>query len=309
MVKGKNTDPNWARSAAIAAVAAIGCFTATPAFADRCVSNAQGQWTCTNASRTHSFVHQNSNKSRTVFWQVPEGSPPPGGWPVVFFYHGWDTRLLSSPINPFTITKTASNANLLPQIFHELLDDPGGTGKKYAVIAASAQLRPLAGRYWDTNDPLNSNYATQEDFAFFPDLFGEIKTGSYGPASQFNMSKRFAFGFSSGGYNSSRMAVTFNEAPGDAGAWKALGIFSASYATCRGSTCTIPALPANHPPVKFWHGVNDTVNPLWTAELYRDRLQANGKATAFEYHMGGHAYDVSELNGTGVKAWFDQHNN
>lgn len=300
---------------AVAGIAgAVTTFAATPALADRCTQNAQGQWTCANASRTHSFVHGGANKTRTVFWQVPEGSPPPGGWPVVFFYHGWDTRTVLGlfappPINPFAVTLTDSNAYLIPQIFHELLDDPNGTGKKYAVIAATAQFRPLLGRYWDTNDPLNSNYSTQEDFAFFPDLFGEIKTGSYGPASQFNMSKRYAFGLSSGGYNSSRMAVSFNQAPGDADAWKTLGILSASYATCRGATCLIPTLPANHPPVKFWHGVNDTVNPLWTAELYRDHLQANGKATAFEYHMSGHAFDASELNGTGVKAWFDQHNN
>jgi hypothetical protein len=296
-----------------AAAAAILSFTSTPAFADRCTQNAQGAWTCANNARTHSFVHSGSNKTRTVFWQVPEGTPPAGGWPVVFFYSGWDPRVgflgivAPPPLNPFTLpTSTDNNAGLLPQMFHELLDDPQGTGKKYAVIAATPQFRILLGRYWDTNEA--GNYANQQDFAFFPDLFGEIKSGSYGPASQFNMSKRFAFGISSGGYNSSRMAVTFNQAPGDLNTWKTLGILSASYATCRGATCLVPDLPGNHPSVKFWHGINDSVNPIWTAELYRDELEADGKTTAFQDHMSGHDFDASELGSTGVKAWFDQHN-
>ncbi len=299
---------------AAAACVAITALATTPALADRCAPNAQGNWTCTNSERTHSFVHFGSNKTRTVFWQVPEGTAPAGGWPVVFFYAGWDPRTILGliappPLNPFKLAASAnSNSGLVPQIFHELLDDPQGTGKKYAVIAATPQFRLLFGRYWDTNDPFNSNYSTQQDFAFFPDLFAEIKTGSYGLASQFNMSKRYAFGFSSGGYNTSRMAVTFNQSAGDLNTWKTLAILSASYATCAGSTCSVPGLPANHPSVKFWHGVNDTVNPVGTAELYRNHLQAIGKSTAFQYHFSGHDFDPSELGASGVKVWFDQHN-
>ncbi len=300
----------------VAAIAAgVAIFGAAPALADRCAPDSKGDWSCTHNTRTHYFNY-NGNQGRTVRWQVPEGTPPSGGWPVAFFYIGWSP----CSTNPFTLkSNTSGGGGFFPRVFHELLDDPHGTGKKYAVIAAQPVFHLLLGCFWNTNEDLYANnYSASEDYAFFPDLFAEIKTGSYGAASQYNMSKRFAFGHSSGGYNSSRMAVTFNQAPGpgqsanewgNLDTWKALAISAGSYATCRGSTCSIPALPANHPPVKFWHGYNDTTVPQWTAEYYRDNLQAIGKTTAFHSHDNGHSVDASVLGPTGVKAWFDQHNN
>jgi hypothetical protein len=315
VLNGLNIAPFWARGAVAAAAAAILSFTSTPAFADRCSSDAQGSWSCAHSTRTHSFKQGNKNKSRTVRWQVPEGTPPAGGWPVAFFFIGWTP----SGTNPFTLNQSASGGGgLLPQIFHELLDDPNGTGIKYAVIAAEPPFHLLLGRFWNTNEAAYANnYAASEDYALFPDLFGEIKTGSYGAASQYNMNKRFAVGHSSGGYNTSRMAVNFNQAPGagqggnewgNLDTWKTLAILSGSYATCMGSTCSVPVLPSNHPTVKFWHGYDDTTVPQWTAELYEDELQADGKTTAFLSHNSGHSLDASMLGATGVKAWFDLHN-
>src|SRR5690606_20839240 len=148
------------------------------------------------------------------------------------------------------------------RIIHELLDDPYLTGKKYAVFVADP---PASGGWvqaWHTN--LVFPYAASCDAQFFPDFFGEIKSGSYGAASQYNMSKRYAYGASSGGFNSSRMAVTYNGGSGNANTWKALGIVAAGYATCSYACGSIPTLPANHPPTKFWHGQNDPLVPLTT---------------------------------------------
>ncbi len=58
---------------------------------------------------------------------------------------------------------------------------------------------------------------------------------------------------------------------------RALIVQSGSYATCNGSTCTLPAqLPANHPPTLFLHGADDTIVPPATMQIYHDRLKAMG---------------------------------
>jgi predicted esterase len=134
-------------------------------------------------------------------------------------------------------------------------------------------------------------------------LFGEVSGGSYGSASQYNMSKRYAFGISSGGYNSSRMAVTFNGSSN----FKALGVVSASYATCSGSICSVPTLPSNHPPTKFWHGTADTTVPISTMRTYYNKLVSQGIPTAKVEHSYGHQFTADDLGSTGVKAWFDAH--
>jgi hypothetical protein len=274
--------------------------------AARCQPNAQGRWICTYQERNHSFPSANgllggcngAAKIRNVRWQVPEGTPPAGGWPVVFFFQGTVPALDST--RAFDLNSTAFGAQYFQASLHELLDDPQGTGKKYAVIAPDASVK-LGMRFWDTNQ--GGNYAAKDDACFFPDLFKEVAGGSYGPAAQFNMSKRFAFGISSGGYNTSRMAVSFNQ--GDQ--WTALAVVSASYATCAGPLCVVPrTLPANHPPTKFYHGTSDPIVPIGTMRPYFDKLSSQGVTVEKIEHKGGHEFTADVLGDTGIKAWFDR---
>ncbi len=154
---------------------------------------------------------------------------------------------------------------------------------------------------WDTNMP--GKYTDKGDYCFLPDLFKAVSTGRYGPPSQYNMSKRFAMGISSGGYNISRMAVTFNDDSG----WSALAIVAGSYATCVGPLCSVPrVLPANHPPTKFYHGTMDFIVPIQTMRPYYERLESQGIQVEKVEHGQGHQFTKDILGSTGIKAWFDR---
>jgi poly(3-hydroxyoctanoate) depolymerase len=304
----KPTAPPTARPARLApltSLIAVSVLASTPALADRCTANAQGFWTCSYQEIQHSFS-SNANetctgktKSRVVRWQVPEGTPPAGGWPVVFYYNG--TVFFNSPATkPFTSTSTAAGANFAQTSLHELLDDPSGSGRKYAVIAPEAQGSAVI-QAWDTNS--SAAYSTRDDFCFLPELFKGVSQGKYGDPSLFDMSRRYALGISSGGYNTSRMAVTFNQDS----AWKALVIVSGSYATCLGPFCNVPkVLPANHPPTKFYHGTADLIVPIATMRPYHDLLKAQGVNTQKLEHKKGHQFTQDLLGSGGAKAWFDQ---
>lgn len=279
----------------------------TAAHADRCTKDAQGVLTCTHNQRTNwapgatVFGCNGFPQNRVVRWQVPEGVPPPGGWPVAFFYNG--TNIAGSPLSDvFASTTAGFGYDFLRQTLHELLDDPGKTGVKYAVIAPESPTLLGGIQYWDTNG--SGNYAQKDDACFLPDLFAEVTSGSYGNSAQFNMNRRYAFGFSSGGYNTSRMAVTFNANS----TWRALAIVSASYATCLGPRCTIPSsLPANHPPTKFYQGTEDQIVPIGTVRPYFNLLAASGRPVEKVEHPGAHGFPAAVAGPTGIKAWFDRY--
>jgi hypothetical protein len=235
---------------------------------------------------------------RHVRWQVPEGLVPVGGWDTAFYYNG----TTPTGTNPFYGAAGSSfGMYYLPQIFREMLDNPAGAGKKYAVLAPEPPSSTLLLQFWHTNSVVP--YSASCDYSFFNDFFGEIKNGSYGSALQYNMNRRFAFGISSGGYNSSRMAVTFNSSS----VWKALGIVSASYATCAGAVCAVPYLPANHPPTKFWHGTSDLTVPIYTMRNYYNQLVSQGKATEKVEHSAGHQFTGHTLGASGIKSYFDRY--
>lgn len=283
----------------------VGALASAPALADRCKANSQGRWTCSYQEIKHTFASNagsactGASKSRVVRWQVPEGTPPAGGWPVAFYYNG-TVMFNSASTKPFTSTSTAFGANFAEAGLHELLDDPKATGRKYAVFAPEAPGSALV-QAWDTNT--TAKYETRDDYCFLPDLFKGVAQGKYGDASQYNMNRRYAMGISSGGYNTSRMAVTFNQ---DAG-WKALVIVSGSYATCVGPVCNVPkVLPANHPPTKFYHGTADFIVPIGTMRPYYEALKAMGVVTEKVEHNKGHQFTAETLGDGGVKAWFDQ---
>jgi pimeloyl-ACP methyl ester carboxylesterase len=279
--------------------ALFGALSAPPAEASRCTAVADGTWACTHQAQTLTFRSagwlgcSGAKAGREVRWQVPEGTSPADGWPVVFFFQG--TVPANDPgAKPFTIDSKAFGGQYLHAVFHELLDDPKGTGRRYAVVAPEASAK-LGMRFWDTNQ--GGNYSQKDDACFFPALFQALPAG-------LNLSQRYAFGISSGGYNSSRMAVSFN-AGSD---WRALAVVSASYATCAGPVCSVPSLlPANHPPTRFFHGTADLIVPIATMRKYHDRLQAQGMAVDKVEHRQGHAFTPEVLGDTGIKAWFDRY--
>lgn len=115
------------------------------------------------------------------------------------------------------------------------------------------------------------SYDVAPDRYFVDDILEELGDGTFGPI---DTRRLFATGMSSGGYMTSRMAVSH------AGRFRALAIQSASYATCLGPVCGVPGdLPEDHPPTLFLHGVIDPIVPIWTMYPYRDRLAAQGTPT------------------------------
>jgi hypothetical protein len=266
--------------------------------AARCSADGSGNWTCAKQERDNWYWCGLVYYPRHVRWQVPEGTAPSGGWPTAFYYQGTTPTGTDS----FKALTTDSYGMIyLPQTIHEMLDNPAGTGRKYAVFAPEPPASGVFLQFWHTNSVVP--YSASCDYSFLPDFFGEISGGSYGSASQYNMNQRYAYGISSGGYNTSRMAVTFN----GSNVWKALAVISASYATCSGSICSVPTLPSNHPPTKFYHGTADIIVPISTMRLYYNQLVAQGKQTVKVEHSLGHELTADDLGTGGVKAWFDAH--
>lgn len=298
---------NKMKTAGVAGLLALASCAATmmmpaPAHAARCSADANGNWSCSHQKRYNFYFCNGVPVPRAVRWQVPEGTPPSGGWPVAFYFAGTQLSDLS---HAFARNVGDSFGRVYePQIIHELLDDPYGSGKKYAVFVADPPASGGSLQFWHTNAVVP--YSISCDYDFFPDFFGEIKSGSYGPASRYNMNRRYAYGISSGGYNTSRMAVTFNSGSGNTNTWKALGILAASYATCSGPLCSVPSLPANHPPTKFWHGQNDVLVPLSTMYLYFNKLGQSGFVREKLEHGAGHEFTADSLGNSGIKAWFDK---
>lgn len=281
-----------------------------PAQAARCGLQADGTYSCSMVATTQSYKYNllgsctGGNTTRPVMYQVPEGTPPQGGWPVVFFYHGLNPAAAPPPDGPTTFAPPDASSDLrhLTASIHELLDDPNNTGKKYAVVLPKAALQLVVLRFWDTNLP--TGYNLSSDTCFLPALWSSIEGGDYGPSSQYNMDRRYAYGMSSGGYNTSRMAVSWNGNQ----VWKALAIHSASYANCLGPVCNVPAtMPANHPPTKFYHASGDPVNPISTMYPYYDKLLAQGYVAEVKVNNEGHNLTADIVGPGGVKAWFDQY--
>lgn len=200
-----------------------------------------------------------AGEARQVLWQVPTGTAPAGGWPTVIMFQGsFATPTLTwtaSPVEPF-------GAYAQTQTVQQLLDNG------FAVLTPATHLAGLT--FWDTNNPLVPNYLESNDHALMLAMFDALDAGAFGAASTNRM---YATGISSGGYMTSRMAVSYP------GRFKALAIASGSYATCIGPLCAVGPIPADHPPTLFLHGGLDPVAPLFTMDLYRDGLTRAGIET------------------------------
>ena len=250
------------------------------AAASRCTETAT-EITCTYETTTfQALLNQ-----RTLRYQTPLGTPPPGGWPVVFYFQG----SFVSAEAAFHATRDAIFGQFqLTRTIRALLD--GG----YAVIAPDA----LVDIAWQTNvPPYYLDWTATSDNAFLLAILGGIHDGTLGPL---DASHLYAMGISSGGYMTSRMAVSYP------GVFRALVVHSASYATC-GVACIIPpVLPADHPPTLFLHGAQDAIVPVAQMLQYRDELTQQGHTVdSLIDAAAGHEWIAAAV--PAAPAWFAAH--
>lgn len=224
---------------------------------------------------------------RDVHYQVPLGQPPAGGWPVVLMFQG---SFFSAEITWIATDDLPFGAYYQTHVVKRLLDHG------YAVITPEAKLD--GGTFWDTNiPPFSLNWESSEDHQLMLLIFAGIAEGAFGPL---DAGRLFATGISSGGYMTSRMAVSYP------GKFRALAIAAGSYATCSGPLCSVPDLDDGHPPALFLHGEIDLTVPLSTAEEYYDELLASGVDARLVTEPGeGHAWIAASPEE--VQAWFDGH--
>ncbi len=274
------------RVLAVLACAACG---ANPAPGDPDASGGDGASAmsrCTGDPTLTCTSHAIELGGRTVTYEVPLGAAPAAGWPVVVYYQG--SFIAGSRAFSATKGDTCGQYELTSTV-KALLD--GG----YAVVAPNA----LGGgsQYWQTNvPPYATSWTGCPDDVFVHQLLDAIADGTFGPLDP---DRRYAMGISSGGFMTSRMAISY------AGTFRALAIASASYATCS-ATCSIPALPADHPPTLFLHGANDELVPIATMTAYRDALVDAGRLTdAIVDDGAGHAWIAGAV--TAIPAWFGNH--
>ncbi|WP_163834149.1 extracellular medium-chain-length polyhydroxyalkanoate depolymerase [Spartinivicinus ruber] len=229
-------------------------------------------------------VPVNEHLSREVKYQLPLGEPPKAGWPVVLLFQG----------NFFPVQFKRSTDDPLDS-YYETLAIKRLLDQGFAVLAPKAESE----LDWLTNSagPF-TQYELTSDYAFFKRLLAAIKKGTFGPVDN---QRKYAAGMASGGYNTSRMAVSFSQE------FKALAIHSASYATCTGPTCSIPqSLPVDHPPTLFVHGFLDTVVPWWTMDQYYAKLlEQNIPTNRLTDYLAGHQW-VSE-SPAAIITWFQQY--
>lgn len=251
--------------------------------------------------------HQTSTiGGRTVDWQFPLGTAPTGGWPVAVIYQG---SLLSPDgktiLAPNGMWKVTANDAALDGLFSNYVINQLTTqttvikrllDNGYAVITPTADNTGFA---WDTNlPPWLYDWVPAPDNQFLNQLYSAIDAGQLG---QLSTTKWYATGVSSGGYMTSRMAVSYP------GRFRALAIAAGSYATCGGGLpCIVPALPADHPPTLFLHGGQDPLVPVSQMQSYYDALTQAGFATA-------QVIDPNEKHGwipastDQILSWFQAH--
>jgi poly(3-hydroxyoctanoate) depolymerase len=223
--------------------------------------------------------------TRRVLLQLPSGSPPAAGWPVAFIFQGsW------FPAEWFFDARRGSafGAYFEAKLIAELLD------AGYAVIAPETHLKGHS--FWDTNVPgWAGRWERAPDHRLMKTLFSAFDSGTLGPLDS---SRLYATGISSGGYMTSRMAVSYP------GRFKALAIQSASYATCLGIFCHLPRkLPANHPPTLFLHGGRDWVVLPFTMRPYHAALvRAGYRSRVIVDPSAGH--ECLSVAPEAIVAWF-----
>jgi dienelactone hydrolase len=225
---------------------------------------------------------------RDVVWQVPLGAAPAQGWRVVLLFQG---SFYGPPLMFDASDSSPHGGYHLASTVKALLD------AGYAVVAPAAHVE--GGLFWDTNvPPWTLDWTASPDHAFMLSIFAAISSGKFGPL---DASRMYATGISSGGYMTSRMAVSYP------GKFRALAVHSGSYASCSGPLCIVPdTLPSDHPPTLFLHGDADLIVPISTMKPYNARLVEEGKETRVVIGPGaGHEWLAAGPQE--VVSWFDAH--
>jgi poly(3-hydroxybutyrate) depolymerase len=257
------------------------------ATADAPVEIPDGSLCLISAASAKCLSQQTMIGARPVAHQTPLGTPPSGGWPGVIYFQG----SLVPGTDAFSAASTAAFGQYdLTLTVAALLADG------YAVIAPDAASDGTT--FWDTNiPPYATSWSGCPDDLFMQALFTALSSAAFGPI---NTTRLYAMGISSGGFMTSRMAVSYQ------GKFRALADHSGSYATCS-DTCTVPTpLPANHPPTLFLHGDTDTIVPLSAIQPYIDALMAGGFQTQLVTDVdAGHQWLPQGRQV--IPAWFDSH--
>jgi predicted esterase len=226
--------------------------------------------------------------SRDVHVATPNGTPPQGGWPAVLFFQG---SLFSAELS-FTGERGAPFGQFeLARTVKSLLD------AGYVVIAPDAFGN--GSTFWQTTSPpFSVVWSGSGDDRMMQELFAEIDDdGLFGPV---NEAALYATGISSGGFMTSRMAVSYP------GRFRALAIHSGGYATCS-ALCLMPSsLPSDHPPTLFVHGMTDAIVPPRVMVQYKDALDADGVTTLLiSSETEGHEWMAGAVDG--LPEWFASH--
>ena len=242
-----------------------------------------GRCTVTDSQATCTY-RKETLQNRDVLYQIPEGTPPAGGWPVMIQYHGWNMGGESDwdakkSGRSGMYYKVATKAHLL------------NTG--FAVFAPDSNMFRDGG-YWETNiDPFASEnleiWQSSDDHRFLMALISEIEGGIYG---DLNSKKLNAMGFSSGGFMTSRMGFNYYDK------FTTLSIVAGGPAWCDGAWCpqTFFSSPEpkkaveNHPPTLFLHGSRDFVCKARFAKDYHEILKSAGRVTKYVTEAVGHIW-------------------
>lgn len=260
----------WALAVAVASA----CYPAPALEVDEvCEALAVG-FRCASSVTTVATAHG----EREVHFALPVGEPPNEGWPVVLAFQGsgFPAELFytSDPALPFGAEHQGRTTRALLE-------------QGYAVVAPEAQVNGY--QYWDSNlVHRNWSWENTPDHALMVALIGESHVEEDGPQEHvgaapqegalasgrlgpLDVERLFAMGVSSGGYMTSRMAVSYP------GRFTALAVVSASFATCGGVVCPLPpAMPDDHPPTLFLHGGRDLVVPVDSMHGYAQALEDAG---------------------------------
>lgn len=231
--------------------------------------------------------------TRRVFWQVPLGEPREGGWPIVIVFQP-SIYWAEAHWTGFT---DVGGQRFATETIKALLD------AGFAVLTPQAQA--LADSVWETNvPPYSGDWGTSHDHALMLALFDGIAAGTFGALNETEM---FATGMSSGGYMTSRMALSYP------GRFRALAVQSAAWATCAGPVNTHPTslrceppdtLPGDHPPTLFVHGTWDGTVGVSTMRRYADALVILGAPVRrVEVARGGHEF--FEVSPAEILGWFE----
>lgn len=232
---------------------------------------------CELAGDTLSCGHQTFELTvpelRVVHVALPSRAAPAAGFPVVVMFQG----SLFSAARTWSATQTDVAGAFWQTSTVQALLDAG-----FAVVAP--EVRFFGVTFWDTNVPQwSAMWANAPDHRLVAALLAAIDRQDFGALDG---SRLYATGISSGGYMTSRMALSYP------GRFRALAIHSASWATCGGPVCILPeTLPADHPPTLFVHGENDLIVPIDTMRAYDTKLRdSNVETRTVTVSGAGHAW-------------------